>query len=287
MKPLTAAQVAAEHNKALYERNELRWEFMRRSTQYRRSHRKALKLRQASGCPPEIELTVIDHEYFHTQEWKQEQKLCRKYDLTTRILPDPAKSYTDLFGKPPTIKCNGITHSIVDLIRQKNLFDMQPRYVSHKVQNNELLIKIDLSQVNSIDNLKHYISEIIAVEYKRQKPGSSFQNNVTHSVNQDVITVRIQKIATLTSLQEHVSAILGAEYDRKPRKSTYKTKSLAAYLKAGILHDQGLTGKALLEALEPGSTIYGVNPDKLRTIRRHVVRYHSLINGEWEKIQFP
>jgi len=194
----TIGQVAVKHNKGLYERIRFRWEILRMLPQYRADYQKALKLRKDSGKPPEDVLkspkpkdpkdgcndseespgdvsAAINYEYSSTPEWKQEQELCREYGLTTRIMPNPDKSFEQLFGKPPEIIEDRVQHSVVDFIRQKNIFNMQPKCISHKVQQTEITFKIDLSKVNSIHNLKSYISEILDVEYKRLPHDSTFQ----------------------------------------------------------------------------------------------------------------
>jgi hypothetical protein len=131
----------------------------RKYRQHIKAHKKEKEIKNCINC-----------QYFTTSEGKKELEYCEKYKLSSGFLPDPEKSYADLFGTKPEGKKGEIRFNFSQILAHYKMFVLKPKAVKldSSEDKTQINIAIDFNEVNSIDSLKIYVSDLIE-EYAIKK----------------------------------------------------------------------------------------------------------------------
>jgi hypothetical protein len=150
--------------------NKWRWEFLRRDPEYRQDFKDVQKLRKKAKYPPgytEKKGNIVYYPYPQTPEGEKEREYTAKYFLGLCVshLPDPNQSFEELIhGEPIWDAERGIFVNEGGQAFRRRLFAQAVnkeavRCSAYGETKTNIRINIDLDQINSIAQLKRYISE--------------------------------------------------------------------------------------------------------------------------------
>ena len=98
---------------------------------------------------------TVNYPYLNTASAQKEKKLCEKFGLYSDCMIDPEKSFDNLKNGPDSM--------------EKNCFFMRlfwQHWATRKRDGSHLVIDIDFSKINSLENLKVELNALLDLEYK-------------------------------------------------------------------------------------------------------------------------
>jgi hypothetical protein len=135
-----------------------RWEFMRHNPEYIKAYEKVKILRSETNPSPDKVIKTkhtVNYPYLGTEEAKTEKKLCEKFGLYSDCMVNPEMSFNELRKSPDSM--------------EKNCFFMRTfwqHWATRERDGSHLVIDIDFSKINSLENLKVELNALLDLEYK-------------------------------------------------------------------------------------------------------------------------
>jgi hypothetical protein len=159
-----------------------RWEFMRRSPEYRKDYREIEELRKKVQLPADLEQirkekgVMIYPNGQYQQEAQTERDVCRKYELGVEFMLDPKKSFDELELMDVNYEAEGEAISIkgrqvFELFCASVLKQLSVIFSVSDEDVEKVTLEIDFSKVNSISALAEYTREMLEDHCKKISKG--------------------------------------------------------------------------------------------------------------------
>jgi hypothetical protein len=238
-----------------------RWEFMRRNPDYQADYHKC------------------------RTQGKSEEAFCEKWEIDTRSMPDPAKSWEQLRreGTDRLIEKFKAQHIGMEIPTEfsKLIEDFEKHYATKaflsdgveivhgrmgsiqdidlaNLSDNDLVLHIDFSKINSVANLKKYISHIIEE-----------QAEIDLKVESGPFLVKSKKIDPYSKR----ASKYGIDYE--------------VYLKAWDMRNSGADYKCIFKELDPRGYKRGYTEKGRDKIKWILKECEKLIFGGYKRITYP
>lgn len=232
-----------------------RWEFMRRTDDYKKAYKRLIDMIEKSKYKPDdietiktdtgciIELSLFQE----TKAYRFLKRCCIKYNMPVSIkpIPDPSKSFED--------------------------------------------IKNRIIPVNSLVDLFESIKDPVRSGFKKMSKVQSFACNIQDNDLQRIfyIDIDFERINSIDAVKKNVSLMIDSAFaDYKKRKTVRREKDYELILKIGDLKNSGLKHPEIAAQLFPKE--YKTDPvNTTKTMSNRYCDYKELINGGYKSICFP
>ncbi len=135
-----------------------RWEFMRYNEDYRKAYQEIKILRSKTDPSPDKVIKTehtVTYPYLNTATAKKEKELCDKFGLYSDCMINPEKSFDDLISNPNSMEGNCFC-----------IRTFWQHWAKIESNGSRLVIDIDFSKINSLENLKVELNALLDIKYK-------------------------------------------------------------------------------------------------------------------------
>ncbi len=260
--------MSSEYNVARW-----RWEFMRRNPEYIKDYHRFIEIQEQQDAD------------------ETRKAICKKWSFGFGIMYDPNTSFEkvvcsnskshqsdslawcrELLNK--WLFQKDLEHKAVQIVRSIFLPDGRCGLCLNKISADDLFVKINLGEINSIENLKKCVCDLIDEHFYRGRAIQSLETLPANDFGTEGPTVYVNFVPE----------------ERKPRKGQKYKVDYDSVLKVGDWKEKdGLTNQEIARKLFPesfkDSDDEAANPESaIRMVSHYYKRYKELVNGGYKKI---